>query len=452
MKPNQPDLQILQGLTLYRQLPERELTILYQWIADAFPYRFQRDWLLDDTDLAICNKARQIGLSHTSSALAVMWGAYLRETTCILSKGEREAKEVLRKARLHAHILEKAGSELAKVVKENETELVFASGGRILALPASAGRGYTGNAILDEFAYHERPEQVWEQASGTTSLTGRIRIISTPNGVGNMFHDLWTTAIEEDWSRYSFPIERAQADGYPVDMDRLWKRAAGDPRLFDQMYRCSFLNNLDQYIPTELLDAAFRRPIPSNDEGLAYGGLDIGETRDRTCLVIIRRNGDQRWLQHIESHKLTDDTLLDQLAEKAFKQYGVKRLCVDATGLGSFPAKRMRKTWGSRLEPVVFTQASKEDLATGLYDALTQGMALPKSYYQQGTDEMPLLREDIASIRRLLTAAGNVRFDAQRTKRGHADRAWSLMLAISGAGMQSAMFSALQARRTGSSS
>lgn len=401
--------------------------------------------------MAICNKARQIGFSHTSAAVVVMWGAYLRESTCVLSIGEREAKEVLRKARLHAHILEAKGSHFAKVVKENETEITFATGGRILALPASAGRGYTGNVILDEFAFHERAEQVWEQAAGTTTKTGRIRVISTPNGVGNTYYDLWQAAQREGslWSSHRVPIERAIADGYDISMERVWERAKGDPRLFDQMYRCSFLNNLDQYIPTELLDAAYGRPIPSNDEGLAYGGLDIGETRDRTVLTIIRRNGNQRWLQHIESHKLTDDSLLDELAEKAFKQYKVRRLCVDATGLGSFPAKRMRKTWGSRLEPVVFTQASKEDLATGLYDALHQGLALPRSYYHQGTDEMPLLREDIASIRRLLTAAGNVRYDAQRTKRGHADRAWSLMLALHGAGLQSAMFSALQARRAG---
>lgn len=434
----------------YQALPANEFAALCAWVQEAF-YEFQREWLIDPAKAAIFNKSRQIGISHTTAAVGVLWGAFHGELTTIISKGQLEATEVLEKAKRHAKVLQGLGSKMAVTGKETTTELSFASGGRIIALPSTGGRGFTGNVFLDEFAYHQRPDEVWDAAAAVTLHGGRLRVASTPNGVGNAFHDLWELANEKDstWSPHKVTIHDAIAQGFPVDLEDCWRIAKNDPRLFDQIFNCSFLDNVDQYISFDLIDAAYKRPLFPNDEGVAYGGLDIGETRDRTVLTIVRRNGNRRWLQHIESHKLTTDDLIDELAEKAFKIYGVKRLCVDETGLGTFPAKRLRKTWGSRLEPVRFLQQSKEDLATGLYDAFAQDLALPKSYTVRGVDEMQLLREDVASIRRIITSAGNVRYDAQRTARGHADRAWSLALAIHAAGMQSAMFSALQSRRAG---
>ncbi|MBA3833597.1 MAG: hypothetical protein H0X34_17230, partial [Chthoniobacterales bacterium] len=176
------------------------------------------------------------------------------------------------------------------------------------------------------------------------------------------------------------------------------------------------------------------------------GGLDIGESRDRTTLAIVKRIGDKRSLIHLESHKLTDDKLLDDLAAKAIGVYHCQRVAIDKTGLGLFPSKRIKQVYGSKIEQVDFTSGSKEDLATGLYDAVqAEEIELPASYLFNGVDEIPLLRDDVYAIRRLVTAAGNVRYDAPRTAAGHADRAWALMLAIHAAGKQSKMFAALQA-------
>ena len=70
-----------------------------------------------------------------------------------------------------------------------------------------------------------------------------------------------------------------------------------------------------------------------------------------------------------------------------------------------------------------FTQGSKEVLATTLYEAFAKGIIrIP-----EGDRE---LREDLASLRRIVTAAGNVRYDAPTTAEGHADRAWALALAL----------------------
>ncbi len=46
------------------------------------------------------------------------------------------------------------------------------------------------------------------------------------------------------------------------------------------------------------------------------------------------------------------------------------------------------------------------------------------------SDEFDMLIEDMASIQRVTTDAGNVLYEAPHTKNGHADRAWSLMLGV----------------------
>lgn len=432
----------------YRQaLPRDEFAAFKAWL-DCF-YLFQREWLLEPARAAICNKARQIGLSHTTGALGVIWGAMHGELTTIISVGQEESNEVLDKARKHAQVLQRLGSRMAMPGrKDNEHTLTFASGGRILAMPSSGGRSFSGNVFLDEFAYQQHAGKVMDAAAAVTMLDGRLRILSTPNGVGNDFEQLWTKVKKGElkgWAKHELSLQRAIDEGYPVDLVHCRDVIAkGDPRLFDQLFCCSFIDSNFQYIPSELFAGCFA-DWPSLPGGQLYAGLDIGETRDRTVLVIIRRRGNRRQLVHIETHGKTNDELLDSLVKKAIKDYKATLVCADATGIGRFPAQRMAETWGRRFEGVNFTVNSKEDLATGLYDAVARKeLELPNSYPWQGIDEMQPLREDVYAIRREVTSSGNVRFVAARSEKGHADRAWALMLALHAAGSMSPMFAALQ--------
>lgn len=419
-------------LELYRKsLPERELAALEAWLGVFYP--FQQGWLLEPAAYAICNKARQIGLSHTGSAIGVLWGAFHGELTTIISVGDRESAEVLDKARKHASILTRLGSRMAQTGKrDNATELSFASGGRIIALPSTGGRSFTGNVFLDEYAYQQHAAKVWDAAGAVTMLGDfRLRVISTPNGVGNEFHELWGKAAAPSfgWKRHEIPIEDATAQRYPVDLKKCWTLAKGDPRIFDQLFHCKFLDNELQYIPGEFISRATVDRI--DQDGDVFAGLDIGETRDRTVLVLLRKNGARKSIFHVESHKRTDDALLDALVGKAFGFHRAKRLCADATGLGSMPATRFSQRYGSKFEPVDFTLTTKEEMATGLYSALAEEeLKIPRQLPVSGEDEAALLREDMAAIRRVVSEAGNVKYTAPRTDAGHADRAWSAMLAL----------------------
>lgn len=406
---------------LERNLPRFEWDAVGLWVSQFYGY--QQNWLLDQSDFATLVKARQIGGSFTYAAATVLWGLLGEEST-VVSIGERESVEFLGDAKRHAAVLETLGSRWAKA-KPTITDLRLASGGRVIALPStSGGRGYTGNIVLDETAYYQRPEAVWDAAAPSTMHEGRMRVLSTPNGVGNLFHRLVTEeGPERGYRSHRVTLEQARKEGMRVDMAKCWQMARGDARLFAQLFACEFLDSAEQYIPTEAVNAAVR-DVCELEEGECYAGLDIGYTNDLTALIVVRQDAfNHCWVQSITTCKRTKWEAQQELVEESFHAYGWKRLCVDATGMGTVPTELLQTRYGEqRVEGVTFTAQAKEGLATGLYQAFNDKMIrIPND---------PLLINDICAIRRMITSAGNVRYDATRTDKGHADRAWGLALAI----------------------
>lgn len=407
---------------LRQALPEREWRALSAWLTTFYPY--QLEWILDWSRFAYCVKARQIGASHSYAAAAMIWGL-LGETSTAISVGEREADEVVLKSRLHAEALVRLGSDWARPVRASRSTLILGSGGRIISLPAtSGGRGYSGNVILDEFAYHQHPEKVWDAASGAVMHGFRLRVLSTPNGIGNLFHELCTSPrANAGYRRHAVVLDEARLQGLRVNDEECWKMARGDPRVFDQLFRCSFLDNEAQYIPSSLIDAA-TSDEPAPRDGDVYAGLDVGRSANLTALVILRMCARVLWTITVETKGRTSLEDIDHLVGLAVGTYGARRICIDATGMGTFPAEAMQKKHGlHRVEPVNFTQQVKEDLATGLY----QHFATSRLRLRRAD---AATRDDVRSIRRIITTAGNVRYDAPNTEQGHADRAWALALAV----------------------
>lgn len=405
-------------------LDQSEYRALHAWLG-CF-YKFQLEWLLDGGPFAVCNKSRQIGMTHTSAGLACLWSGMLGMQTTTLSIGQREAREVLDVVAKHATVLGDLGSELCRF-ERNATTIHFHSGGRVIALPASSGgRGLSGNVLLDEYAYIKE-QGIYDAAAPVALHGGRIRIISTPNGVGNDYYRLWHQPEQPGWRKHYFPIERAIADGMRIEKERCFAGLArGDERLYGQLFECKFLDGELQYIPTRLIEAC-RTKSTFCPEGEDFAGLDIGHGHDLSVLYIVRR--DPRgvcWVQHFERRRGTsqpDDPRA--LARIAFSpRFRVRKLYVDRTGLGSFPADDMVREHGRhRVFPIDFTNKSKAELASTLYQSYASGRVKHR-------EDDRLLELDLASIQRNTTEAGNVTYDAPRTATGHADNAWALALAL----------------------
>lgn len=432
-------------------LPPREYRAVTAWLTTFYGY--QQTWILDSSRFSILLKCRQIGASHAYAAAAVFW-ALFGDNTSIVSVGERESSEVLEKASKHAKALVALGSTWA-IGKTNATKLTLLSGGSVSALPSTSGaRGRSGHALLDEAAYFEHPEEVLDAAAGSVLHGYRLRLMSTPNGVGGMFHKAWVNADKNGYRRHSLTLYEAIADGLVVSIDDCRKMAMGDDRLFSQLFLGSFLDGSLQYLSSAMVADA-EQPDLYTYEGDYFAGLDIGKTVDRTVLVVMRRRPDGHCvLSWIAGCKRTDSATLDSLVQWAFDVFKLKRLCVDSTGMGAFPTERMQKKYGvMKVEPVNFTLGSKEDLATTMYSAFSEKTVsiaktdaairlppgLPKNLVDLAStffipEPAKQLKDDICSIRREITSAGNVRYDAPRTDAGHADSAWAFALALHACG------------------
>jgi phage FluMu gp28-like protein len=98
------------------------------------------------------------------------------------------------------------------------------------------------------------------------------------------------------------------------------------------------------------------------------------------------------------------------------------RTCIDATGLGIGWADDAQDKFGEhRIEAVTFTPKTKEALAYPVRGRM-QDRTLRIPYDTQ-------VRADLRSVTKQTTAAGNIRFTAESTPDGHADRFWALALA-----------------------
>ena len=112
------------------------------------------------------------------------------------------------------------------------------------------------------------------------------------------------------------------------------------------------------------------------------------------------------------------------------------RVCIDNTGLGiGWVDDAVDKFGEYKIEGVTFTPKVKESMAYPVRGAMEdRRLRIPYD---------PHIRSDLRSVTKQITASGNVRFTAERTPDGHADRFWALALAVQAASNPSARMNEL---------
>ena len=460
----------------------------------------------DESRFKVCCKARQIGFTFAATLRAVWKRLDEPGLTVWLSASERQALEAMEQVRRHLQGLGVAAEFSAEVVAGTSTmqqRVKLANGSRILALPANpdTARGFAGDIILDEFAFHRDCDAIWRAAFATATRGFQLEVISTPNGTQGKYYELaratglvsgpaireprtggvqptgflpWEPAAEAAglngeqearsvWSAHWCDIHSARAQGFTVDVEVL-RAAVGDDDLWAQEYCCQFLSEAAQYLPLELIvpaefsATAAERPVPSDQRpvchserseesafslaghgftlngspvaGRCYLGVDIGRTHDKTVLWLLEEVDGVLWTRLVRSlerapfavQRAALEELLSQGAR--YEAQGtrlVARCAIDATGIGAMLAEELQARFGARVEPVVFTLATKEELALRLKRNLEERrLRIPYD---------PQIRRALGAVKRYTTALGHFRFDAARTEEGHADHFWALALA-----------------------
>lgn len=157
-------------------------------------------WLLMTVRLVIILKARQLGISWVSCAYA-LWLVLFHPGKVVIcfSKGENEAKELLRRIQaLYDRLPEWMREQLPRQLKDNAGELAWSNESRVMSLAASAnaGRSFTASlVIMDEAAFMTFAGKIYAALKPTIDGGGQLVMLSTANGLGNLYHLLWTRAV-----------------------------------------------------------------------------------------------------------------------------------------------------------------------------------------------------------------------------------------------------------------
>ena len=289
------------------------------------------------------------------------------------------------------------------------------------------------------------------------------------------------------WSAHCCDIYEAIRQGLNIDLHVL-RAGCDDETTWQQEFCCQFISIAENFIPPALVaqcasaeaakdcppqflasaprrDLDSRLPEPRVPDSEFYLGIDIGRHHDRTVFWLdsvtigpsgARPEAGTLWRAPAGSNAVrpgedggraplgptaqktavarlvrtfSNTPFAEQLdfARQLLSLPGpdgrplVRRACIDSTGMGAPLAESLEREFGARVEPVTFTAAVKEDMAYRVKRRMEQRLDL--------IPEAPEIARAFGAVKKLVTVAGNTRFDAERTDLGHADEFWAKALA-----------------------
>lgn len=339
----------------------------------------------------------------------------------------------------------------------------FPNGARINALSSSPRRMRSkgGDVDISEFAFHDSPGELYAAAQPVMLWGDTMTIGSTHNGEGSAFNGLCKDARLvakgethkggrplTPWRHHYIPITVAveeglvelinESRGSSFTREEFLANLRAGCRTEDdwlQEYMCQPSTETSAWLPYDLIRTcedddcpAIGEPLAAVDsEGPRYAGADVGRKHDLTVLSIGQMVGDVLHTRRILTLKNMPIPEQVRVIAGALREAGVQRTCVDATGLGIGLADGLQAELGEyAVEAVTFTGPIKERLAVPV-----------RTRFEDRTIRVPddsKLREGLHKVRKTVTAAGNVRFDAARDESGHADEFWAVALMIEAAG------------------
>ncbi|MBI5646681.1 MAG: hypothetical protein HY962_07090 [Ignavibacteriae bacterium] len=424
---------------------------------------YQRKWLDDTSRIKIAEKSRRIGWTYAQSWEDVRDQAQgLYPAVWFSSADESAAREYIIYCGNWARALDIVARDLGQVVIDHDRDIKafsieFTNGSRIHALSSNPKgfRSKGGKVILDEFAWHDDAPAMWAAARPTITWGFPLRVFSTHNGRNSLFNRFVERSRrgELPWSLHSVDIQQAVADGL---VDKIMRRptteeeraqwiageraSVGDESVWLQEYCCQPQDESTAFIPYDMyasceapLDLLWNdgesrmteeaaRALPAT--GDLYLGYDVARRRHLAVIYVVERTADILVTRLVIAMHDTPFRQQRAMLWPLLAHPRLRRACIDSSGMGTELAEDAVTDYGrTRVEAVNFTNPVKADLASRLRNRMEDRRLL--------VPPIDRIRESFHSIRRTVTAAGNVRFDAAEDDlTGHGDDFWAAALAV----------------------
>ena len=163
---------------------------------NLYPFQDKILHLFKDHQYIITLKSRQLGLSTLASAYSLWLMIFHKDKNILaLATTQATARNLVTKTIFMYDQLHKWLKLTA--VEKNKLSLRLKNGSRIQAKSSSsdAARSEAVSLLLiDEAAFIENIEETFTAAQQTLATGGQCLALSTPNGIGNWFHQTWEKA------------------------------------------------------------------------------------------------------------------------------------------------------------------------------------------------------------------------------------------------------------------
>ena len=168
---------------------------------------YQQRWVADDSPLKVIEKSRRTGLTWAEASDNVLTAASARsaggQNVYYIAYNQDMTIEYIQACAMWARAFHHAATEIENGFWDGEDEdkhiktytIRFPdSGFRIVALSSRPSnlRGRQGVIVIDEAAFHEKLDELLKAALAMLIWGGKVRVISTHNGVENPFNELVT--------------------------------------------------------------------------------------------------------------------------------------------------------------------------------------------------------------------------------------------------------------------
>jgi phage FluMu gp28-like protein len=383
--------------------------------------------------------------------------------------------------------------------------------GRILILAASprTARGFSGDLILDEFAFHEHADRIWDAAEPIISSNAQfqVRIASTHNTPNCLFarmirdgnYPVASITLSQAWRMgrgdrgeiEAFRDRWARID--PENCRRWWEQTGGAPQPQDAIscmsikrmgpdgrgleitpeereaeaidrltYRKNYENEPNDGTNSPILSwEAIRKCSRAPDfevdmqawsentferirrtMGDIYIGQDFARKQDLSPPVILLDQGELVMIGMLEMRNMKTPHQRREMRRVIMAcGHRLQRVVIDMTGEGSGLAQELEEEFGSLILGVHFSTTTEIDSGLRLSGdkrntmPITERMALDLSQWMEDgrllIPDNQKLHDDLRKPHRVQTGK-TVTIAAAKDAEGHADRFWSIALALHG--------------------
>lgn len=385
-------------------------------------------------------KARQLGVSWLVCAYVLWVSLFKKNQLCLFfSRGQSDANELLRRVKvLYERLPSNIRGALPKPISWGVESLEFSNGSRVKSFPSSpsSGRTYTGSVVVvDECAFLQWDRELFNALKPTIDAHGQLIVLSTANGLDNLFALLWQKAVsllKEGVSSY-LPIFLSCLDR--PDRDLSWygrkREEALDVVLFDQEYPLSaedaFVTTArNPFLPTPLWWEQCKRPavkfrerdgmvlaLDASISGASFGILGVSRHPEERQKIVTREVKEFR-----PDGRPLDHQVIKQYIKDVCKRLPVYQICYDPYQL-HLMASQLEAELRVWVEP--FQQQTKRLIAdSSLLDAIRDQMV-----HHQG---QPELADHILNADRKVDAEEH-KLRIVQSQRGHVDLAVCLSMA-----------------------